>query len=79
MDNLLTVCVDCVIIYALNYGLGVVRPEMAMDFGSTKWNQFLVRGLPTDNPLHRCGTVKNSPGLLVGPKMAHVFCKKNIS
>ena len=28
----------CVIIYALNYGLGVVGPEMAMDFGSTKWN-----------------------------------------
>ena len=24
----------CVIIYALNYGLGVVGPEMAMDFGS---------------------------------------------
>ena len=28
----------CVIIYAINYGLGVVRPELAMDFGSTKWN-----------------------------------------
>ena len=25
----------CVIIYALNYGLGVVGLKMAMDFGST--------------------------------------------
>ena len=29
----------CVIIYAINYGFGVVGPEMAMDFGSTKWNR----------------------------------------
>ena len=71
--------VACVIIYAINYGLGVVGPEMAMDFGSTKWNQCLVRGLPTDSPLHGCGTVKNSPSLLVGPKMVHVCCKKNIA
>ena len=69
----------CVIIYALNYGLGVVRPKMAMDFGSTKWNRCLVRGLPTDSPLHGCGTVKNSPGFLVGPKMVYVCCKKNIA
>ena len=26
----------CGIIYAINYGLGVVGSEMAMDFGSTK-------------------------------------------
>ena len=50
-----------------------------MDFGSTKWNRCLVRGLPTDSPLHGCGTVKNSPGLLVGPKMVHVCCKQNIA
>ena len=68
-----------VIIYAINYGLGVVRPEMAMDFGSTKWNRCLVRGLPTDSPLHECGTVKNSPGLLVGAKMVHVCCKQNVA
>ena len=24
----------CVIIYAINYGLGVVEPKMVMDFGS---------------------------------------------
>ena len=59
--------------------LSVVGPEMAMDFDFTKWNRCLVRGLPTDNPLHGCGTVKNSPGLLVGPKMVHVCSNKNIS
>ena len=69
----------CFIIYTINYGLGVVGPEMAMDFGSTKWNRCLVRRLPMDSPLHGCGTVKNSLGLLVGPKMVHVCCKQNIA
>ena len=69
----------CVIIYALNYGLSVVGLEMAMDLGSTKWNRCLVRGLLKDSPLHGCGTVKNSPDLLVGPKMVHVCCKQNIA
>ena len=64
-----------VIIYAINYGLGVVEPKMAMDFCSTKWNRCLVRGLS----VHGCGTVKNSPSLLIGPKMVHVCCKKNIA
>ena len=45
-----TVWVVCVIIYAINYGLGVVGPEMTIDFGSTKWNRCLVRGLPTYSP-----------------------------
>ena len=67
------------IIYATNYGLGVVGPEMAMDFGSIKWNRCLVRGLPTDNPLLVLGTIKNSPSLLVGPKMVHVCCKQNLA
>ena len=39
LDSLGTVWVDCVIIYAINYGLGVAGPEMAMDFCSTKWNR----------------------------------------
>ena len=51
LDSLGTIWVVCVINYVINYGLGVVGPEMAMDFGSTKWNRCLVRGLPTDNPL----------------------------
>ena len=51
LDSPRTVWVVCVIIYAINYGLTIVGPEMAMDFGSTKWNRCLVRGLPTDSPL----------------------------
>ena len=39
LDSLETVWVVCVIIYAINYGLGVIGPKMAMDFGSTKWNR----------------------------------------
>ena len=39
LDSPRTVLGVCVIIYAINYGLGVVGPEMAMDFGSTKWNR----------------------------------------
>ena len=52
---------------------------MAMVFRSTKWNRCMVRGLPTDSPLLILGTIKNSPGLLVGPKMGHVCCKQNIA
>ena len=51
LDSPRTVWLVCVIIYEINCGLGVVGPEMAMDFGSTKWNRCLVRGLPTDSPL----------------------------
>ena len=46
------------IIYAINYGLGVVGPKMVMDFGSTKWNRCLVRGLSTDSPLLVWGLLK---------------------
>ena len=35
--------------------------------------------LMLDSPLHGCGTVKNSHDLLVGPKMVHVCCKKNLA
>ena len=38
LDSPRTVWVAYVIIYTINYGLGVVGLEMAMDFGSTKWN-----------------------------------------
>ena len=71
MDSSQSVYVACVIIYAINYGLGVVGPEIAMDFGSTKWNQCLVRGLPTDNPLFSLGTVKNSLDLLDWTESVH--------
>ena len=46
-----TVLGGCVIIYTINYGLGVFGSKMAMDFGYTKWNRCLVSGLPTDSPL----------------------------
>ena len=39
LDSLGTVWVVCLIIYAINYGFGVVGPDMAMDFSSTKWNR----------------------------------------
>ena len=71
--------VPCVIIYAINYGLGDVGLEMAMDFGSTKWNRCLVSGLPTDSPLLVKGLLKIVPDCLVGPKMVHVCCKQNIA
>ena len=51
LDSVGTVLGGCVIIYAINYVLVCMRPEMAMDFGSTKWNRCLVSGLPTNNPL----------------------------
>ena len=64
----------------LNCGLGVIGPEMAMNFGSTKWNRCLVRGPPTDSPHTILGTVKNNLGFLVGPKFSmgylHKICLK---
>ena len=41
----------CVIIYIINCVLVSRRPEMDMEFGSTKRNRRLVSGLPTDSPL----------------------------
>ena len=79
LDSLGIVWVFCVIIYAINYGLDVVGQEMAMDFGSTKWNQCLVRGLPTDSPLLSLGLLKTVPVCLIGPDMVHLCCKQNIA
>ena len=63
MDSEGIVLGGCVIIYAINYVLVCMRPEMAMDFGSTKWNRCLVSGLPTNSPLLGFGIVKNSSDL----------------
>ena len=41
----------CVIIYTINCVLVSRRPEMGMEFGSTKRNRRLVSGLPMDSPL----------------------------
>ena len=54
----------CVIIYIINYVLVNRRPEMGIEFGSTKRNRRLVSGLPTDNPLFYFRTVKSSPGFV---------------
>ena len=62
LDSPRTVWAPWVIICAINCVLMGMRPEMAMEFGSTKWNRCLVSGLPTDSPLLCFGTVKNSPG-----------------
>ena len=56
-------------------GLGVVRPEMAMDFGSIKWNRCLVSGLPTDNPLLYLGLLKIVPICVLDRKCPCVICK----
>ena len=48
--------------------LGVVRPEMAMDFGSKEVEPRLMKELSMDSPRTIFGTVKNSPNRHVGPK-----------
>ena len=44
LDSPLTVWASCVVIYVLNHVLVCMRPEMAMDFGFTKWNRCWVIG-----------------------------------
>ena len=71
LDSLGTVWMVCVIIYAINYDLGVVGLEIAMD--STKWNRCLVRGLSMDSPLLSLGLLKNSLNLHDLTKNVHVL------
>ena len=56
--------------------LGVVRPEMAPDFGSKEVEPRLRRGLSVDSPHTIFKTVKNSPKLRVGPKTSMSICLK---
>ena len=44
LDSPRTVWAACVVIYPLNHVLVYMRPEMAMDFGFTKWNRCWVIG-----------------------------------
>ena len=46
-----TVLGVCDITYTINCVLVSRRPEMGMEFGSSKRNRRLVSGLPTDSPL----------------------------
>ena len=53
----------CIIIYITNYVLVSRRPEMGMEFGSTKMKRCRKRGLPVDSPLALLWDCKNSPSL----------------
>ena len=77
LDSPRIVWAACGVIYAINYVLVCMRPEMAMEFGSIKWNRYFPSGLPTDNPLLCFGTIKNSPGLYeFDQKRPCVMCMK---
>ena len=41
--------------------LGIVRPEIAMDSGSKKWNRCLMRGSSLDSPQTGLGLLKTVP------------------
>ena len=56
--------------------LGVVGPEMAMDFGSKKVEPRLRRGLSTDSPHTIFGLLKTVPVCLVGPKASMFYLHK---
>ena len=58
------VCFTCMLIMVL----GVVRPEMATNFGSKEVELGLMKGLSMASPRTIFGTIKNSPNLRVGPK-----------
>ena len=73
LDSPQTVWATCVISYALNYVLVCMRPKMAMDFCSTKWNRCLMSELPTNSPLLGFGTVENNPGFHWLDQNVHVF------
>ena len=50
-DSVGTVWGEGFIIYAINYVLVCMRPEMAIEIGFKKWNKCWMSGLPTDSPL----------------------------
>ena len=56
--------------------LGVVRLEMATDFGSKEVEPMLMRGLSMDIPHIVFGTIKNNPDFRVGPKMSMCYLYK---
>ena len=55
-----------------------MRPELAMEFDSTKWNRCVLSGLPTDSPLFCIGTVKNSLGLHEFDQKMSMYCVHEI-
>ena len=63
-DSLWIVWAACVGIYALNFVLVSMMPEMAMEIGFKKWNKCWMSGLPTDSPHALFWDCKNSPGFV---------------
>ena len=57
-------CTDQKKIYIINCVLVSRRPEMGMEFGSTKRNLCRRSGLPVDSPLALFWDCKNSPGFV---------------
>ena len=55
LDSPRTVWVPCLMNRIINCSLVYMRPGTAMEFGSTKWNQCVLSGLPTDSPLFYFG------------------------
>ena len=54
--------------------LGVVRPEMAIDFGSKEVELMHDEGAAHGQPTYCLGTVENSPNFLVGLKLSMYIC-----
>ena len=73
LDSPWTVWAACGVIYAINCVLVCMRPEMAMELGSTKWNRCLVSGLPTDSPLFSFWIIKTVPVCMNWTKKVHVL------
>ena len=64
----------CIIIYIINCVLVSRRPEMGMEFGSTKRNRSRRSGLPMDSTCSVLGLLKTVPGLCKLDQIVHVWC-----
>ena len=64
-----------IIIYIINYVLVSRRPEIGMEFGSTKRNRCRRSGLPLDSPRALfLGLLKSVHGLCELDQIVHVLC-----
>ena len=65
----------CIIIYIINYVLVSRRPEIGMEFGSTKRNRCRRSGLLVDSPRALFfGLLKSVLGLSELDQIVHVLC-----
>ena len=58
----------------MKFVLGVVRPKMAMDFGSKEVEPRLMRGLFMDSPRTVFGDCEKQSGKLFWTETVHVCC-----